>query len=714
MAEHSKHFNLDIGGMTCATCSTRIEKVLNRMEGVKAQVNLAMEQANVEIDNDQFDLQDIIKKIEKAGFNAQEHVDQAKSPPSSSHELLLLGFCALLTLPLVLPMVMMPFGLDLHLSGVWQMVLATPVQMVAAYRFYKPAYGALKDFSGNMDLLVSLGTTAAWGLSVYLLFAQAGQGYYFEASASVTTLILLGKYFESRAKSNVNAAISALMDLRPQTARLLDQDGNDQEVAIESIKTGDLLRIKPGDRIPVDGKIIKGESHLDESMLTGESLPVAKGPDASVRTGTLNSDGSLVIEATGVGQNTVLAKIIELIQGAQASKAPIQKLVDRIAEIFVPVVCLIAIATVIGWSLYGVPLQEAIINAVSVLVIACPCALGLATPTAIMVGTGVGARHGILIKEAQSLELSHKITHVVFDKTGTLTVGKPAIQHLEALNDTSRDHILQIARSLQKNSAHPLAQAFTSLDYPALDVADFKAVHGSGIQGQINDLFYKLGNRDFIGELSDEMTRLGDHFEDQGMTVVWLSENDRPIGFIALGDQIRSSAKETIGKLKSQGLDVILLSGDRVKTANSIARSLGIETVYADVLPDQKSDKVKELQQAGQTVAFVGDGINDAPALTQADVGLAMAEGSDIAMDSAPITLMRPDLNLVTQALEISKATYDKIKQNLFWAFVYNVLALPAAAFGYLNPMVAGAAMALSSVSVVSNSLLLKNWKEKK
>jgi len=700
-------YKLHITGMSCASCSARIEKVLNRLDDVQeASVNLAMEQANVEVRDNSLSEDEIITKIEKAGFGAFSIEDDSDFPedtPDKTEALVLIA-CLLLSIPLVAPMVGMAFGQDWHLNGYIQLALATPVQLVAVHRFYASAWGAVKGMTGNMDLLVSLGTTAAYGLSLYLLLTSPHEtpALYFEAAAAVTSLVLLGKWLENRAKHGVSQAIRALMHLRPETARRLDGD-TETNVAISEIKRGDRILVKPGEHIPVDGDVVTGQSEVDEAMLTGESMPVSKTGGDKVTGGALNGSGLLVIQTTAIGKETVLSKIIEMIQGAQASKAPVQKLADRIAAVFVPIVCVIALLTFVGWIFYGAATDIAIINAITVLVIACPCALGLATPTAIMAGTGVGARHGILIKDAQSLELAHKIDTVVFDKTGTLTVGKPQLIH------SSGDHH-NIAASLQRGSEHPLAQAFTTED--SLPPAEnFKATVGRGIEASVRDTHYRLGNRKHMQNSLSNFEQMAEQWENEGYTVVWLENEALVLAIFAIGDKIKDSAPEAIRALKEKGITPVLLSGDNRKTAHSVAAQIGIKDVIAEVLPEDKADHIAKLKAKGATVAMVGDGVNDAPALAAADVGFAMASGSDVAIHSAGVTLMRSDPALVSQAIDISDATYNKIRQNLFWAFIYNVIALPAAALGLLNPVIAGGAMALSSVSVVSNSLLLKRWK---
>ncbi|NVJ90289.1 MAG: copper-translocating P-type ATPase [Methylocystaceae bacterium] len=702
------HYKFQITGMTCASCSSRIEKVLNRMDGVEeASVNLATEQANVTLTNNSLKPEDLIVKIEKAGFGATVANDNQDLPDhtKTSGELAVLIVCLVLTAPLVAPMLALPFGLDWHLNGWIQLALATPVQIVAIHRFYRSAWGALKGLTGNMDLLVAMGTTAAYGLSLYMLIASPkGTGMlYFEAAAAVTCLILVGKWLENRAKHGVTEAIRALMHLRPETARRLKGD-TEESISIDQVRMGDVILVKPGEHIPVDGVIIKGDSEIDESMLTGESLPLHKVSGDKVTGGAINGSGLLHIKTTAVGKATVLSKIIEMIQGAQATKAPVQKLADKIAAIFVPIVCLIALTTFIGWSLHGASMDQALINAITVLVIACPCALGLATPTAIMAGTGVGARHGILIKDAQSLELAHKITTVIFDKTGTLTEGRPKLVEFDP-------KLVKIAASLQKGSEHSLAKAFEAKK--TFEVDDFKATPGHGISGTIKKTSYRLGNRNHMKHDLSSFDAKAQEMESTGMTVVWLEDGDQILGLFGLADTLKKTSTPAIKQLKDQGIISVMLSGDNEKTAQKVAQEVGIETVIAQVLPNEKADHVARLKKDGQVLAMVGDGVNDGPALATADVSFAMASGSDVAVHSAGVTLMRSDPMMIAQAISISKATYRKIQQNLFWAFIYNVIALPAAAFGLLNPMIAGGAMALSSVSVVSNSLLLKRWKPK-
>ncbi|HET8706801.1 MAG TPA: copper-translocating P-type ATPase, partial [Pseudomonadales bacterium] len=631
---------------------------------------------------------------------------------------------ALLSLPLLLPMLLQPFGMHWMLSGEWQLALAAPVQFWFGARFYRSGWKAARALTGNMDLLVAIGTSAGFGLSLYQLIKHGGHHathYYFEASAVVITLVLLGKWLEGRAKRHTTEAIRALQALRPTLARLRTQDSA-VEIPIEQVKLGDQLIVLPGERIPVDGTVKEGASHIDESMLTGESLPVAKQPGDSVIGGSINADGRLIIETRAIGAETALARVIRLVESAHAAKAPIQRLVDKVSAVFVPVVLVIAVLTFVGgWWLTG-DIQHAVLNAVAVLVIACPCALGLATPTAIMAGTGVAARHGILIKDAEALELAHRITAVAFDKTGTLTQGQPRLTEYAPLDGDSA-RFLQLAAALQSGSEHPLARAVTEAATAAKLIlpgaSDSRVLPGRGIRAAVAGTSYLLGSQRLMQEQGIDLAPLlprARALEARGQSVSWLAQAEAParlLGLLAFGDTLKPSAKDAVTTLQALGVQTILISGDNEGSANSTASALGIASVFANVLPGDKASVVNRLRQQGQVVAMVGDGINDAPALAAADVGIAMATGTEVAMQAAGITLMRGDPALVAEAIAISRRTYQKIRQNLFWAFIYNMIGIPLAAFGLLNPMVAGAAMAFSSVSVVTNALLLKRWKPK-
>ncbi|PMY48137.1 MULTISPECIES: heavy metal translocating P-type ATPase [Pseudomonas] len=716
---------LNIGGMTCASCVGRVERALSKVAGVtRVSVNQANERAHVDLLG-QVDSADLIAAIDKAGYSATlwqaEHPERDDQQQRLQRERWSLVLAILLALPLVLPMVVQPFGLHWMLPAWAQFVLATPVQFIFGARFYVAAWKAVRAGAGNMDLLVALGTSAGYGLSLYQWAITPAGGMphlYFEASAVVIALVLLGKYLESRAKRQTASAIRALEALRPERA-ILVVDGRERDVAISTLRLNDLVLVKPGERFPVDGEVVEGQSHADEALISGESLPVPKQPGDKVTGGAINGEGRLLVRTLALGAETVLARIIRLVEDAQAGKAPIQKLVDRVSQVFVPAVLVLALATLIGWWLYGAPLETALINAVAVLVIACPCALGLATPTAIMAGTGVAARHGILIKDAEALERAHEVSAVVFDKTGTLTSGTPRIAHLDAV-DGDEDRLLQLAGALQRGSEHPLAKAVLDLcaerQLAVADVSASQSLTGRGIAGTLDGRQLALGNRRLLEESglqAGDLAASAQAWETEGRTLSWLIEQQpqpRVLGLFAFGDTLKPGALQAVQQLGARHIGSHLLTGDNRGSAKVVAEALGITNVHAEVLPADKAATVAELKKTG-VVAMVGDGINDAPALAAADIGIAMGGGTDVAMHAAGITLMRGDPRLVPAALEISRKTYAKIRQNLFWAFVYNLIGIPLAAFGLLNPVLAGAAMALSSVSVVSNALLLKTWK---
>lgn len=717
---------LSIDGMTCASCVGRVERALTKVPGVKSvSVNLANERAHLELLG-QVDPQTLIGAVTKAGYSARvwevEHPQTDNQQQRLQRERWALLAAIALALPLVLPMLLQPFGVHWMLPAWVQFALATPVQFVFGARFYVAAWKAVRAGAGNMDLLVALGTSAGYGLSVYEWATAAGRmpHLYFEASAVVIALVLLGKYLESRAKRQTASAIRALEALRPERA-IQVIDGREQEVAISALRLNDLVLVKPGERFPVDGEVVEGQSHADEALISGESLPVPKAPGDKVTGGAINGEGRLLVRTMALGAETVLARIIRLVEDAQAAKAPIQKLVDKVSQVFVPVVLLIALATLVGWWLYGAPLETALINAVAVLVIACPCALGLATPTAIMAGTGVAAHHGILIKDAEALERAYEVSAVVFDKTGTLTSGTPRIAHLSAI-EGDEAALLQMAGALQRGSEHPLAKAVLDAcaerGLTVADVSDSQSLTGRGIAGSLAGRRLALGNRRLLEESGLNAGPLADSasaWETEGRTLSWLIEQSpepRVLGLFAFGDTLKPGALQAVQRLSARNISSHLLTGDNRGSAKVVAQALGIKDVHAEVLPADKAATVAALKKTG-VVAMVGDGINDAPALAAADIGIAMGGGTDVAMHAAGITLMRGDPRLVPAALEISRKTYAKIRQNLFWAFVYNLIGLPLAAFGFLNPVLAGAAMALSSVSVVSNALLLKTWKPK-
>jgi len=716
---------LAIDGMTCASCVGRVERALLKVPGVRsAAVNLASERAHVEVLGTP-DPAALIQAVGAAGYHAtasSERRPAADAERRLQRERWAVIAGLLLAAPLVLPMFGELFGQHWMLPAWIQFLLATPVQFVLGARFYVAGWKAVRAGAGNMDLLVAIGTSAGYGLSLYQWWATpAGQmpHLYFEASAVVIALVLLGKYLESRAKRQTSAAIRALEALRPDRAtRVID--GREEDVDIAALRLDDLVLVKPGERFPVDGEVVEGESQADEALISGESLPVNKAPGDRITGGAINGEGRLLVRTTALGGETVLARIIRLVEDAQAAKAPIQKLVDKVSQVFVPAVLVIAVFTLIGWLLAGAPAEVALINAVAVLVIACPCALGLATPAAIMAGTGVAARHGILIKDAEALDVAHAVTAVAFDKTGTLTSGKPQIIHLHAV-DGDEAQILRLAGALQRGSEHPLARAVLERceadGVTVPDVQKSQALSGRGITGTLDGQQLALGNRRMLEEYGlqpGELLETAQRWEAEGRTLSWLVEHapePRLLGLFAFGDSLKDGAAAAIAGLAARHIRSHLITGDNRGSARVVAEALHIDDVHAEVMPADKAATVAELKKGGAVVAMVGDGINDAPALAAADVGIAMGGGTDVAMHAAGITLMRGDPRLVPAALEISRRTYRKIQQNLFWAFIYNLVGIPLAAFGFLSPVVAGAAMALSSVSVVSNALLLRSWK---
>ncbi len=716
--------DLDIEGMTCASCVGRVERALRKTDGVlDATVNLATESAHVRAAAG-LDPNVLINTIEAAGYQARPHREAASTPREQPRdtELIKVVVAATLSLPLIVPMLLDLFGVHWMLPGWMQLVLATPVQFWLGARFYRAGWKAVKAGTGNMDLLVALGTSAAYGLSVYQLFAHGDEGMphlYFEAAAVVITLVLLGKWLEARAKRQTSAAIRALQVLRPDVARVR-RDSEEIEIPIAQVRLGDIVVVRPGARVAVDGLVEEGRSHVDESLITGESLPVAKQAGDKVTGGSINAEGLLLVRTTAIGSETTLSRIIRLVENAQAAKAPIQHLVDKVSAVFVPVVLLIALATFAGWWMASGDLELAIVNAVAVLVIACPCALGLATPAAIMAGTGVAAAHGILIKDAEALELAHAVTIVVFDKTGTLTEGRPVL--VEAVpNGMPVGELIRLAAAVQQGSEHPLARAVVEAAQakgiaipPATQVT---ALPGRGTAAMVGGHTLKLGSSRLLKEMGIDAGPLAgtaNALEQKGNTVSWLMADEgeqRLLGLLAFGDRIKPTAARAVSRLHALGVKTVLLTGDNKGSAAAVGAALGIDEVIAEVLPSDKAEQVTRLKQQGQVVAMVGDGINDAPALAAADVGFAMATGTDVAMHAAGVTLMRGEPALVPDAIDISRRTYSKIRQNLFWAFIYNLVGIPLAAFGLLNPVFAGAAMAFSSVSVITNALLLRRWK---
>ena len=713
-----------ITGMTCANCSARVEKELKATEGVlEANVNLATEKATVQFDGN-LTAENLIQRVESIGYGAILF-DEAHKQKIQEEKAAYLGkmkrdliLSAVLTAPLMIAMIAMLLGSHagwvhfLHLPLV-QLILVTPVQFGVGQRFYRGAYHALTTKAPNMDVLVAMGTSAAFALSVYNgFFNPHTSDLYFESSGMIITLILLGKYLEQKAKTKTSDAIKQLMSLQAKTAMIIVA-GEEKEVPIEEVQVGDILRVRPGEQIPVDGKILKGQTTIDESMLTGESLPVDKQVDDQVFGGTVNTTGSIQFSATQVGSMTVLSRIIRMVEDAQGEKAPIQQIADKISSIFVPTVLGLALLTLLATGLVTGDWQQAIVHSVSVLVIACPCALGLATPTAIMVGTGLGAKSGILIKGGGALEKIAHLTTIVLDKTGTITEGKPVVADFEAVDPQS----LAYLTSLEQHSEHPLAKAiyhYGKDQVEILPVDNFESLTGQGVTGVINGQSYFVGSKRGLKERNisfpeDRVLAL----EEEGKTVMFLTDSTKMLAMISVTDQVKASSKAAIAALHQSGIKVKMLTGDNPQTAQYIGEQVGLQAsdIVAEVLPEDKAQVVKELQSNGQSVGMVGDGINDAPALALADIGIAMGSGTDIAMETADITLMNSDLLSVEKSIHLSKLTLRKIKQNLFWAFLYNVIGIPFAALGFLNPIIAGGAMAFSSVSVLLNSLSLNQKK---
>lgn len=713
-----------IEGMTCAACSARVEKALSRLGGViKANVNLSTNKAIIEYPSGAIEEEILVKAVEKAGYKAEveREVDRDREKELREKEIKSLKrsfiISAILSIPLFSAMFFHMAGQENILTnGYFQLLLATPVQFIIGYRFYKGAYNSLRGGGANMDVLVSMGTSAAYFYSLYNVIKGVHE-YYFEASAVIITLILLGKTFEAVAKGKTSEAIKKLMGLQPKTARVI-RDGIEKDIPIEEVNIGDVIVVKPGERIPVDGIIIEGHSSIDESMITGESIPVDKKEGDKVIGATINKFGSFKFEAQRIGKDTVLAQIIKLVEDAQGSKAPVQRLADKISGIFVPVVVLIALVTFIGFYLVRGDFTTGLINAVAVLVIACPCALGLATPTAIMVGTGKGAENGILIKSGEHLERAHNMEAIVLDKTGTITKGEPEVTDIITFNSMQEDELLRVAATVEKASEHPLGQAIVRRGEEKLlmltEPDSFMAIPGKGLKAALEGKEIYIGNRKLmsdahihIDEAEPELNRL----EEEGKTAMMVGIDGQISGIIAVADRIKDSSKRAIEELKNMGLDVYMITGDNERTAKAIAKMVGIDNVLAEVLPENKAEMVERIKSQGKYVGMVGDGINDAPALAAADVGFAIGTGTDVAMEAADITLMRGDLMGIVTAIRLSHRTMKTIKQNLFWAFFYNSIGIPFAALGFLNPMIAGAAMAFSSVSVVTNSLRLRNFK---
>lgn len=741
---------IPIGGMTCASCSARVEKVLGKLEGItSATVNLATEKATVHYDTQQIKLSTIRQAIEKAGYQALEiekktAIDEDKLRKEKEIRtlktklivsatfgipLLYLAMGAMIWwLRLPIPSFLEPMQYPLTYAIV-QIILVIPI-IIAGHRFYSVGFKAIIQRSPNMDSLIAMGTSAAILYSLYSVYQisignfGAVEDLYFETAGVIITLILLGKYLEAVSKGKTSEAIKKLMGLAPKTAIVI-RDGVEIETPIDEVEIDDVILVKPGGKIPVDGIVIEGNTAIDESMLTGESMPIDKKSGDAVYAASINKNGVIKFRATKIGGDTALAQIIKLVEDAQGSKAPIAQLADIVSSYFVPIVFVIAVLAFAGWYFTGHTFVFAMTIFISILVIACPCALGLATPTAIMVGTGKGAEYGILIKGGEALETTHLIDTIVFDKTGTITEGKPEVTDIVTANGIERDWLLQIAASAEKGSEHPLGEAIVrgaqKENMETLKIDTFKAIPGYGIEVEVDGSRLLLGNRKMMDENSISLITLeeeSDRLAEEGKTPMYIAMDGTLSGIIAVADVVKASSKAAIAKLHEMGIEVAMITGDNKKTAEAIAKQVGIDRVLAEVLPQDKSNEVKKLQAEGRKVAMVGDGINDAPALAQADIGIAIGSGTDVAMESADIVLMRSDLMDVPTAIKLSKSTIRNIKQNLVWAFGYNVAGIPIAAgllylFGgpLLNPIFAAAAMSLSSVSVLTNALRLKGFK---
>lgn len=721
---------LDVFGMTCAACSTRIEKVLNKMDGVQATVNLAAETATVEMTSGLVQLNEVIERIQKLGFNASPKIAQTEKSQYKRDEInekkRKLFISIILSIPLLYSMIShapWDFGLPMpnFIMNPWfQMLLATPVQFYVGWQFYVGAYKSLRNKSANMDVLVSLGTSAAYFYSVSEGIKTIGNPkyephLYFETSAVLITLILVGKLFESLAKGKTTEAISSLLSLQAKEATVI-RDGKEIEIPIEDVVVNDIVLVKPGEKIPVDGEVVSGQTAVDEAMITGESIPVSKRPGDALIGATINKNGTITMKATKVGKDTALANIIKVVEEAQGSKAPIQRFADVISSYFVPVVVAIAIVTFIVWFTFVTPgdFPSALETAIAVLVIACPCALGLATPTSIMVGTGRGAESGILFKGGEHLEITHKINAVVLDKTGTITKGKPVVTDFVAEDETTLPYVV----SAEKMSEHPLAEAIVEYgieqQVSLLEPTSFEAIPGHGIAAMFDNTSVLVGTRKLMAKYAvtyDHYEEQLINFEEQGKTAMYIAVNNNLAGVIAVADTVKETAKAAIDQLKAAQVDVYMLTGDNKRTAQAIAKQVGITNIIAEVLPEEKANHVKALQLEGKKVAMVGDGINDAPALAVADIGIAIGTGTDVAIEAADVTILGGELTLIPKAIRLSKKTMQNIRQNFFWALAYNSAGIPIAALGFLAPWVAGAAMAFSSVSVVTNSLRLKRVK---
>ncbi|MEG9884811.1 MAG: heavy metal translocating P-type ATPase [Hyphomicrobiales bacterium] len=729
-----RKLSFDIDGMNCTSCAIRVEKALAELPGVtEASVNFALERADISVIPGQVDDASVIAAVKKTGYRATAHGRRGAAAGGRDNEagighgkrdksLLWLGASIILTLPLLAQMVWMYSGFEYRLPAWVELALATPVQFIIGYRFYRGAWKAIKNAGANMDVLVALGTSAAFFLSLYnMVFVSGGEAHlYFETSATIVTLILAGKIMEERAKRGTSAAIRELMALRPRRARKLDPGEGETEVDISELSIGDSVRVLPGERMPVDGRITAGESELDESLMTGETRPAPRFAGDKVVGGALNGSGRLDVEVTAIGENTTLSRIIRLVEQAQTGKAPVQRLVDKVSGFFVPTIIVIALVTFTGWFMNGSGLEASIIAAISVLVIACPCSLGLATPTALVAGTGAAARSGILIRNFEALEQAHNVDTVIFDKTGTLSEGTPTVRDISPSNDLDASELLRLTACVQAASEHPLAGAIVKLarerKISISDITGFSSKTGAGVTASVEGRMIAIGSEAMMKEHNITLPETGlardiARYESKGQTVILVAIDGVFAGFITFEDRIRGSARQAIADLKKRGIDSIMLSGDSEEVSAHVAGHLGLEHFMGRVHPRDKAQEVEKLRKNGRHVAMVGDGINDAPALAMADVGIAMGDGTDVAMETADVTLMRSDPERVVAAIDVSIATRRKIAQNLIWAFAYNLVGVPLAAFGIVSPVIAGAAMALSSVSVVGNSLMLRRWK---
>src|SRR6056297_673066 len=735
-SDNSGSVQLSLSGMSCNNCALSIEDTIKNLDGVnKVQVNFSSEKAYVEYNPELINPDKIIEEVNKTGYSASKITQSGyeKQEKVKKQELKNLRnkviISAILSFPLLLAMIVNFLGIDFALlhKTLFQFLLATPVQFFIGKRFYKNAYHSLKAKTAGMDTLVAMGTSAAYFFSIYNGFIKdvppgGHRALYFEASAILITLILFGKYLEAVAKGKTSQAIKKLMNLQPKYATVII-DGENKEIPIEKVSINDKILVKPGEKIAVDGVVVNGNSSVDESMITGESIPVEKTKNDNVIGGTINQNGSITFKAKKIGKDTVLSNIIRIVEEAQANQPPIQRLADKVSAIFVPSVVSIAIITFILWMILNGDLNQSFVAAVSVLVISCPCALGLAIPTAIMVGTGLGAKNGILIKNGTSLETAHKITSIIFDKTGTITKGKPVVTDILTFNDVDEKKLLQVSASIENKSEHPLAETIVkeakNRKIKFLDFKDFKAIPGKGVKANYKKDKIFIGTADLMKDNGIDIKQYNEKIhslENDGKTTVIIGKNDEIIGLIGIADTIKEDSKEVIEQIKSMGIDVYMITGDNQRTAEAIGKQVGIkkDNILANVLPKNKADEVEKLKKEGSVVAMVGDGINDAPALATADIGMAIGSGSDIAIESGDIALMNNSLKTIVAAINLSKKTMSKIKQNLFWAFFYNTLGIPVAALGFLTPIIAGTAMSFSSVSVVSNSLLLKKYKPKK